>query len=121
MKIAFCAQSDSSSSQIDLRFGRTAFFGIYEETDSTWTFITNQQNLQAAQGAGIQSAQHLLDNSVDVLIASNVGPKAMAALQAGGIKTFKIDGSMSLDQALKAYQAGSLTAIDQANVQGHWM
>ena len=121
MKIAFCSQSDNTESKVDVRFGRAAFFGVYDDTAKQWKFVPNSQNLQAAQGAGIQAAQTIIDEEVDALIASNVGPKAMAALGANQIAVFKINSDVTLEQALAEYQAGKLAKIQQANVEGHWV
>ncbi|MBL7215198.1 MAG: dinitrogenase iron-molybdenum cofactor biosynthesis protein [Phycisphaerae bacterium] len=121
MKIAICSQSNNVQSNIDSRFGRTAFFAVYDDTVKQWEFITNNQNLQAAQGAGIQAAQAIMDADADALIASNVGPKAMAALSANGVAVFKINTGQTLEQALTEYQSGKLPQMQQANVEGHWV
>ena len=121
MKIAICSQSNNVEATVDSRFGRTAFFAIYDDAVKQWDFIGNQQNLQAAQGAGIQAAQAIVDADVDVLIASNVGPKAMAALSANGVAVFKIAPGQTLEQTITEYQAGNLTQMQQANVEGHWV
>lgn len=121
MKIVLCAQTDDASSQTDSRFGRAAFFALFDDETRQWQFLPNQQNLQAAQGAGIQSAQTVLDAGAEVLLAANVGPKAMAALTTGGVKVFTVGANLSLEEAVEAYTDGKLTQIQQANVQGHWM
>ncbi len=121
MKIAICAQSNNSESTVDSRFGRAGCFAVYDDAARQWEFVGNTQNLQAAQGAGIQAAQAIVDADVDVLIASNVGPKAMAALGVNGIAVFEIDPGQTIQQALSDYQAGKLTQMQQANVEGHWV
>jgi predicted Fe-Mo cluster-binding NifX family protein len=121
MKIAVCSQSNKVQSNVDSRFGRAAFFGIYNDATKEWKFIENTQNLQAAQGAGIQSAQAIIDADVNVLLASNIGPKAMAALIANGIAVFTTDAGTTLEQAISEYNLGHLTRMQQANVEGHWV
>ena len=121
MKIAICSQSNNTEATVDSRFGRSAFFAVYDDAVKQWEFIGNQQNLQAAQGAGIQAAQAIIDEEVGILIASNVGPKAMAALGANKIAVFKIGSDVTLQQALTEYQSGQLVQIQQANVEGHWV
>ena len=121
MKIAFCSQTNHLNSVIDSRFGRADFFAVFDDTAQRWEFVPNNQNLQAAQGAGIQAAQTVINTEVDVLIAANVGPKAMAALQANGISVFQTNTSMTLQQALEAFQNGGLTEIQNSNVEGHWV
>jgi predicted Fe-Mo cluster-binding NifX family protein len=121
MKIAVCSQSNNAQSNVDSRFGRAPFFAVYDDAVNAWEFLENQQNLQAAQGAGIQAAQTIVDADVNVLIAANVGPKAMAALNAGGIAVFEADPSKTIQQALDDYKAGTLTQLQQSNVEGHWV
>ncbi|MBN2513628.1 MAG: DUF134 domain-containing protein [Sedimentisphaerales bacterium] len=121
MKIVICAQANSPQAAIDNRFGRTAFWAIYDEQTRQYEFIANQQNMQAAQGAGIQAAQTVLDADGGILIACNVGPKAMAVLQAGGVQVFQAPSGMNVEQAIAAYQAGQLQQIQNANVEGHWV
>jgi predicted Fe-Mo cluster-binding NifX family protein len=106
---------------VDSRFGRAAFFAVYDDVTTQWNFVPNQQNLQAAQGAGTQAAQTVIDVEADVLIAANVGPKAMAALQANGISVFQTITSMTVQQALEAFQNGRLKEIQDSNVEGHWV
>jgi predicted DNA-binding protein (UPF0251 family)/predicted Fe-Mo cluster-binding NifX family protein len=121
MKIVVCAQTNSPQALLDSRFGRTAFWAVYDDQTKQYEFIANHQNLQAAQGAGIQAAQAVLDAEGGVLIACNVGPKAMAVLQAGGVQVFQAPSGMNVEQAIAAYQAGQLQQIQSANVEGHWM
>ena len=121
MKIAICAQTNDVQAAVDSRFGRAAFFAVYDDAAQTWEFIPNRQNLQAAQGAGLQSAQLLVDADIQVLLACNVGPKAMAALTGSGIRVFQAARGQTLQQALAAYQSNKLTAVDQATVNGHWV
>lgn len=121
MKIAVCTQSDNLQAAVDSRFGRAAFFAVYDDAAKEWEFIENSQNLQAAQGAGIQAAQAIIDAGVNVLLASNVGPKAMVALTSNGVNVFKAETGTPLQEALTKYTSGFLTQMLQANVEGHWV
>ena len=121
MKIAICSQSNNPQSNVDSRFGRAALFAIYDDTADAWEFIENRQNLQAVQGAGIQAAQTIIDSGVEILIAANVGPKAMAAMNAGGIAVFEADTAKTIQQAVNEYRAGQLNQLQQSNVEGHWV
>ena len=121
MKIAICAQSNNLQTTVDSRFGRAGCFAVYDDAARQWEFVGNNQNLQAAQGAGIQAAQAIVDADADVLIASNIGPKAMAALGANSIAVFEIGVGKTIQDALAEYQSGKLTQIQQPNVEGHWV
>ena len=121
MTIAIPAQSNTPEAKVDSRLGRAAYIGVYDETAKRWTFHDNVQNLQAAQGAGIQTAQNVSRTGAEVLLAINVGPKAMTALQAGGVKVEQVPEDITLTQAVQLHVEGKLPLLDQANVPGHWM
>jgi len=121
MKIVVCAQSNTHKAMIDSRFGRTSFWAVWDTYAKQWTFVPNEQNLQAAQGAGIQAAQAILDIGAQVLIACNVGPKAMAVLQANEIQVYQAPTGISIENTIKAFEAGQLNQIENANVEGHWI
>lgn len=121
MKIAICSQSNDVNAMVDSRFGRSAFFAVYDDVSGQWEFIANSQNLQAPQGAGIQAAQAVINTGAENLIAANVGPKAMAALTANGISVFGANTTMTLEQTLEAYKKGSLEQLQDSNVEGHWV
>ncbi|RJP30445.1 MAG: dinitrogenase iron-molybdenum cofactor biosynthesis protein [Candidatus Omnitrophota bacterium] len=120
MKIAITAQQQEMSAPLDPRFGRAPYFMIYDTDTKSALAVNNAQNLQAAQGAGIQAGQTLLDQGVGVLITGNVGPKAFRMLSAAGIQVY-LTPSGTAEQVLQRFQAGELQESKQANVQGHWM
>lgn len=121
MKIALCAQNNTPDAPVDTRFGRAACFAVCDTETGSWNFAPNNQNLQAAQGAGIQATQAVLDMQADVLIAANVGPKAMTALTAAGVKIAQCPAGLSLKQAVEDFTAGRLQTLTEANVEGHWV
>ena len=81
--------------------------------------ISNQQNLDAAQGAGIQSAQTIVKAGAEALITGHCGPKAFRVLDAAGVKVFNTD-ALTVADALARYRAGQLSEAAAANVEGHW-
>ena len=56
------------TSKVDPRFGRAKYFIIYDTETKEMEVVGNEQNFQAAQGAGVQSAQNVarLDVQGDV-------------------------------------------------------
>lgn len=104
---------------MDERFGRAMGFIIYDTQTSSHEYIDNKKNLDAAQGAGIQSAKTVMDAGAGVLITGNVGPKAHAALAAAGIEIFLKNGG-TVAEAIEAYRSGLLLKTAAANVEGHW-
>ena len=119
MKVAVTSQGKEFSSQVDARFGRAKYF-IVVDTDS-WEFTAedNSQNLNAAQGAGIQAGQKVIDLGAEGVITGNVGPKAFATLQAGNVKVY-VGAAGTVAEALEDFNADKLQAAGRANVEGHW-
>ena len=72
MKIAFTTQGDSLSAPLDPSFGRTRNFLIVDLQSETCEVISNHQNRDAAQGAGIQAAQTIVKAGAGGLITGQV-------------------------------------------------
>ena len=120
MKIAVSSQGTSLQDQVDPRFGRAPYFLIIDTETMECKPIENSQNVQLAQGAGIQAAQYVINEGVEALMTGNCGPKAYATLSAAKINVFVgVHGTVS--DAVDQYKSGSLTKADTANVEGHWM
>ena len=120
MKIAVTSTGKDMESEIDLRFGRAAGFIIYNLDDESFEFVGNEQNLGAAQGAGIQAAQNISRQNVDAVITGHCGPKAFAVLSAAGIKIYT-GAEGTVKQALEKYKNNELQEAGSADVEGHWV
>ena len=79
----------------------------------------NTQNLNAAQGAGIQAGRTVVELGVAAVITGNVGPKAFTTLQAGNVKVYA-RASGTVKEAVEKFKAGQLQPAEKANVEGHW-
>lgn len=118
MKIAFTTSGEDLSAPLNSTFGRTPKFLIYDLERGDYTVIDNQQNLNAAQGAGIQSAQTIVKAGAQILVSGHCGPKAFRVLATAGVKVFYTDAA-TIAEALKQYTSGSLSAAASADVDGH--
>ena len=121
MKIAVCTSEKSPHATVCNRFGRAEYFAVYDTLSKDWQYYANAQDTQAAQGAGIQSAQTIIDSGAEVLVAANVGPKAMRALTANKVKVFAAAVTKTLTEQIALYESGKLTEMTMANVEGHWV
>jgi len=120
MKIAITTVGENLEAAVDPRFGRAKTFLVYDDQTEQIELIPNTQNLQAAQGAGVQAAQQITDSGVQVLITGNVGPKAFSVLQTAGIKVYTgLSGTVR--EAIEAYKEGKLMETGAATKPGHWM
>lgn len=119
MQVVVTAQSAEMSSEVDPRFGRARHFLVVDLETGECTPHDNTQNLQAAQGAGIQAAQQVVALGVEAVLTGNVGPKAFRVLEADGVKVcVGVRGSVA--DAVDKYRAGQYQPVAQANVEGHW-
>lgn len=119
MKVAVTSQGSDLSSQVDPRFGRAKYFVVVDTDTDEFSVHDNTQNLNAAQGAGIQAGRTVADLGVAAVITGNVGPKAFTTLQAGNVQVF-LGASGTVREAVKKYKAGELQGVQKANVNGHW-
>lgn len=119
MKIAVSTSGNSFDAPVDSRFGRASRFMIVDTVTKEFSMIDNMQNLNAEQGAGIQSAQHVVDAGVSALITGHAGPKAFKVLSAAKIDVYLCEGK-TIAQALELLSKGSLAVADGADVEGHW-
>jgi predicted Fe-Mo cluster-binding NifX family protein len=120
MKVAVTAQGNELSSEIDLRFGRAKWIIVVDAGTSDFQAHDNVVNLNAVQGAGIQTAQNIANLGADVVITGNVGPNAFKTLNAAGVKIFLAE-KQTVAEAIDSLKAGKLKEVNQANVEGHWI
>lgn len=120
MKITFTTSGNDLNAPLDSRFGRAPKFLIYDLDTKSFEVADNAQNINAAQGAGIQSAQNIARLGVGAVITGHCGPKAFRALQAAGIKIFNTSAS-TVKEALEQYCGGKMKEATSADVEGHWV
>ncbi len=119
MKIAFTTSGNDLNGPLDTRFGRAPKFLIYDLEAETIQVLDNLQNLNAAQGAGIQSAETVVRSGAECLVTGHCGPKAFRVLTAAKIKVYNTEAS-TVAEGLELYRQGKLTEAGFADVEGHW-
>ena len=120
MKIALTIDGVDLDAKLDSRFGRAARFMLYDTDAGSFELVDNTQNLNAAQGAGIQSAETVARAGVRHLVTGHCGPKAFRVLTAAGISIYNCDAP-TVREALERYTAGTLKPAAAADVDGHWV
>jgi predicted Fe-Mo cluster-binding NifX family protein len=110
MKIAISATGGDLESNVDLRFGRCAYFIIVETEGIEIKGHEAVQNTgdQATRGAGITAAQIVADKGVEAVITGNIGPNAFAVLSQTGINIFTGVGAIPVKDAVEKYLKGEL-------------
>ena len=119
MKIAFTTSGNDLDAPLEGRFGRAPKFLIFDLDLGTFEVVGNEKSLNAAQGAGIQSAENVFRAGAQAVVTGHCGPKAFHALKAAGLKIFNTDAA-TVAEALDRYQAGKLAEAEAADVEGHW-
>lgn len=79
MKIAITSTGNSLESNIDQRFGRCAYFVIYNTENKAIEFIPNP-NKDKEAGAGPAAVQFIASYNVDKVISGEIGAKAKSIL-----------------------------------------
>ena len=116
MKIAITAQGETLDSPLDPRFGRCAFFLIFDDSQKSVQVVPNAA-VGAAHGAGITAAQKVLEIGVQVVLTGNLGPNAFNVLMQGGVKAYRANPG-PVSQAIDQYHNNKLPPISLAG-PGH--
>lgn len=119
MIIALTALEESIDSEVDGRFGRAKKFMIYDVEKDLYSFVDNDQNLNSPQGAGIQSAQNVVEAGAEAVITGHCGPKAFKVLETAGLPVY-LGEKMKLKDAVEKYKKNELDKISSADVEEHW-
>ena len=114
MKIAISVTGNDLSAEIDPRFGRAKGFLLMDDAAEGFEHVANP-NIDASGGAGIQTAQMVVELGTEAVITGNVGPNAYRVLAAAGVKVFT-GASGKADEVLAEYKSGKLTAAGSATV-----
>ena len=117
MKIALSSSGKDLDSTLDLRFGRCPYFIIYDLDTEEFTTAENK-GAQASGGAGIAAAQQLIDESIEGVITSKVGPNAHELLVDSNIKIYEgknIPGKLLIE----SYKKGDLEEIKESGPAHH--
>jgi predicted Fe-Mo cluster-binding NifX family protein len=120
MKIAISAMGDNLSSQVDPRFGRARWFVIVDTETGAVSSFENMQNVEAAQGAGIQTAASVARSGVGCVITGHCGPNAFRTLESQNIKVI-VGASGTVEEMVKQFKEGKLESASAPDVEGHWV
>ncbi|HUT35340.1 MAG TPA: NifB/NifX family molybdenum-iron cluster-binding protein [Planctomycetota bacterium] len=118
MRIAITTSGKDLDAPVDPRFGRAKSFVIYDTDTGQSSVLDNAQNLNAAQGAGIQAATAVANAGAQALLTGNCGPKAFRALSAGKVTVYTgVSGTVR--EAVEKFRSGTLQPAAGASVDAH--
>lgn len=85
MKILFPSMGDTLDSEMDTRFARADWF-LVVDTETMESYALRNGEKEGGHGVGRVVAQYVVDADVDLVVAPQVGPKALSALESAGVK-----------------------------------
>ena len=106
MKIAISTTGTTLTDAVDPRFGRCANF-IFIDLDGDIFEAQPNTAVGSGHGAGVQTAQFMVGQNVQAIIAGRFGPNAAQVLDAADVQTF-VAKEMTVQQAIDAFRAGTL-------------
>lgn len=118
MKIAFCIDPDDSNLTLQNRFGRSSGFAVVDSASGKVLELLKNPFKEEPGGAGTASLQMLIDAGAEGIVAPELGPKAMDAVEALNIPVWKNNRSCILFEALEDWKQGILNRIEKAGHKG---
>lgn len=79
-KSVITSSGNSLNSPFDRRFGRAAWFCLFDEDNGEVKFYEND-NLNSSHGAGTKAAEKMVELDVKKIISGDFGPKARDVLE----------------------------------------
>jgi predicted Fe-Mo cluster-binding NifX family protein len=118
MKLAVSSTGPGLDSQVDPRFGRCQYFIIIDPDTMEFESLENP-NVMASGGAGISTAQMIVDKGVKGVLTGNCGPNAYQVLSQAGIQIITGVTGVIRD-AIQNFKTGKLQAAPQPSVAAHF-
>ena len=106
---------DENKQDVCIVLARAPYFLFHEDGKDT---VVENPAAAAEGGAGIQVAQFLVDNQVDVLITVRCGQNAADVFKAADMKIYKSVNKAAADD-IAAWKAGSLEELTQFHAGFH--
>jgi len=121
MRIAITSSGPELDAPFDPRFGRAAYFIIFDEETQTWQAHPNPA-VEAPGGAGIQAAQFIANQGVAAIVSGDFGPNAYRALSAANIAMYLAPRGEPLPvrQLVEQYRMGNLQPVFEPTQRGHY-
>ena len=114
MKVVVSSSGDQIESQVSPVFGRCTYFVLVDTESMQATALPNPA-MGASGGAGVQSAQYVVQQGAQAVVSGNVGPNAMQVLLASGISVYCVEGG-TVRQAVEALNEAKLEAVELPTV-----
>lgn len=100
MKTIITSTGKSKSDLFDKRFGRAAFFCVFDETNKKVEFHENPYK-EAASGAGVKTAEMAVKLKATKVISGHFGPKAKELLEKFDIQLVVLEQNMKVSEIIE--------------------
>lgn len=98
MKILFAVENNAGiESKLDSRFGRAAYFLVYDTDKKEVVSVVENAFKNADHGAGIKAASLVVESGCSIAVGAQPGPKAVAVLHEAKIKIIADDNGTVKD------------------------
>lgn len=104
------AVQSSDKENVDENFGRANYFVLYDTLLKQKHVLSNEENIEAAHGAGVQSVALLARHNVNRILTYRLGEKAMNTIRQTGMQVFYLPDKpkpLSVDEALRIFISSS--------------
>ncbi len=121
MKIAISSTGKDLDSEVDSRFGRCPYF-LFVEVDKEnkeikdFEVVENEAQTQTG-GAGITAGELVGNKEPDVIITTNMGPRAFQIFEQINIKIYR--GQGKIKDVVQEFLEGNLEEISSASGPQH--
>ncbi|OQC36464.1 MAG: Dinitrogenase iron-molybdenum cofactor [Bacteroidetes bacterium ADurb.Bin041] len=100
MKIAITSTGNNLKSNVDSRFGRCAYFVIYDTVSQVTEFIPNP-NLNVNEGAGPSSVQLVAKHKVSKVFSGEFGGKVKSLFDSLNIQMVVIKENKTIEEIIE--------------------
>ncbi|MFA5713153.1 MAG: NifB/NifX family molybdenum-iron cluster-binding protein [Bacteroidales bacterium] len=107
MKVVITSSGNSSSSMIDKRFGRAAYFALFDSESGELKFIENSSR-ESVEGAGVASVQEVASLGANKIVAWEFGNKVKTLLSSMEIEMVTINEELSIEEIVEKLKSASL-------------
>lgn len=115
MKVAIPSNEDKKT--VCVSFGRAPLFMLIETENNHREFISNKA-ADSIGAAGIQAAQFLVDNDINVLLTPRCGENAAKVFNAANIDLYKTVSS-DIEEEVKSFMDNNLEILTEIHSGFH--
>lgn len=117
MKVAVSATGPGPDALVDDRFGRCPYLALVDANTLETESIENTGGASHG-GAGVATAQAVVNRGIKVVITGHVGPNAYEVLSRAGVKVYG-GASGTVREAVEAFRRGKLASASGATAPPH--